>query len=69
VFIARNGHRLKASWLFNHLKINQYAFYSGIVYVIGQLCYVSALKIKNKQSVPEFQIIVAFNQAEQAQSV
>ena len=69
VFIPRNGHRVKASWLFNHLKINQYDFYNSIVYVNGQLCYLSASKVKNKQGIPEFQIIVSFNKPEQAQSV
>jgi len=69
VFMPRNGHRVKASWLFNHLKINRYAFYSGIIYVKGQLCYLSASKVKNKQGAPEFQIIVSFNKPEQAQSV
>ena len=39
VVIPRNGHRVKASWLFNNLKINQYEFFHGIVYVNGQLCY------------------------------
>ena len=39
VVIPKNGHRVKASWLFSHLKINQYEFLNGIVYVNGQLCY------------------------------
>jgi hypothetical protein len=69
VVIPSNGHRVKASWLFSDLKINQYAFYSRIVYVNGQLCYLSASKVKNKKGVPEFQIIVSFNKPEQAQSV
>jgi hypothetical protein len=69
VGIPSNGHRVKASWLFSDLKINQYAFYSGIVYVNGQLCYLSASKVKNKKGIPEFQIIVSFNKPEQAQSV
>lgn len=69
VVIPRNGHRVKASWLFSDLKINQHAFYSGIVYVNGQLCYLSASKVKNKKGVPEFQIIVSFNKPEQAQSL
>lgn len=60
---------MKATWSFSDLKINQYAFYSGIVYVNGQLCYLSASKVKNKKGVPEFQIIVSFNKPEQAQSV
>ena len=69
VLIPRNGHRVKASWLFNHVKINQYAFYSGIVYVNGQLCYLSASKVRNKQGVAELQIIVSFNEPEQAQAI
>jgi len=52
--IPWNRHRVKASWLFNHLKINQYEFYCGIVYVNGQLCYLSASKIKNKQGSRNF---------------
>jgi len=66
--IPRNGHRVKASWLFNHLQINQYEFYRGIVYVNGQLCYLSASKIKNKMGIPELQIIASFNKPDEANS-
>ncbi len=69
VVIPRNGHRVKASWLFNRLKINQYEFLHGIVHVNGQLCYLSASKIKNKQGIPELQIIVSFNKPDEVQSV
>ena len=69
VIIPKNGHLVKASWLFNHLKINQYEFHYGIVYVNGQLSYLSASKIKNKQGEPELHIIVSFNKPEEAQSV
>jgi len=34
--IPKNGHLVKVSWLFNHLKIIQYEFYYGIVYVNGK---------------------------------
>jgi hypothetical protein len=64
--IPRNGHRVKASWLFNHLQINQYEFHHGIVYVNGQLCYLSASKVKNKKGVPELQIIASFNKPDEA---
>jgi hypothetical protein len=67
--IPRNKHRVKASWLFNHLKVNQYEFYRGIVYVNGQLCYLSASKVKNRQGVPELQIIVSFSKPDKAQSL
>lgn len=69
VVIPKNGHRVKASWLFNRLNINQYEFYRGIVYVNGELCYLSASKVKNKQGVPELQIIVSFNKPGEAQSL
>jgi hypothetical protein len=69
ILIPRNGHRVKASWLFNHLKINQYEFFHGIVSVNGQLCYLSASKVKNRQGVPELQIIVSFNKPDEAESV
>lgn len=69
VVIPRNGHRVKASWLFSNLKINQQAFFHRIVYVNGQLCYLSGSKVKNKQGIPEFQIIVSFNKPDEAQSI
>ncbi|MDP2424035.1 MAG: IS4 family transposase, partial [Bacteroidales bacterium] len=69
VIIPRNGHRVKASWLFNHLKINQYGFCRNIVNVNGQLCYLSASKVKNKHGVPELQIFVSFNKPDEAQSI
>lgn len=69
VTIPKNGHRVKASWLFNYLSINQYDFYRGIVYVNGQLCYLSASKILNRKGIPELQIIVSFNKPDQANSL
>jgi hypothetical protein len=69
VVIPRNKHRVKASWLFSHLKINQYEFLDSIVYVNNQLCYLSASKIKNNKGIPELQIIVSFNKPDKAQSL
>jgi hypothetical protein len=69
VVIPKNGHCVKASWLFNNLKINHYEFFHGIVYVNEQLCYLSASKVKNKKGVPELQIIVSFNKPDEAQSL
>lgn len=69
VVIPRNKRRVKASWLFSHLNINQYEFRQDIVYVNGQLCYLSASKIKNKDGVPELQIIVSFDKPDKAQSL
>ena len=69
VIIPRNGHRVKASWLFGNLALNQYAFHTGIVYVNGQLCYLSASKILNRDGIRELQIIVSFNKPDQAHSL
>jgi hypothetical protein len=64
-----NGRRAKASWLFSNLKINECAFYDKIVRVNGELCYLSASRIINKENVPELQIIVSFNKPDKAQAL
>jgi len=69
VDIPRNGHRVKATWLFTGLKLNQANCIENIVCLHGQLCYLSASKIKNKQGIPELQIIVSFNKPDQAQAL
>ena len=69
VAIPRNGHRIKASWLFGSLKLNQFQFFQQIVKVNGQLCYLSASKILDKHGIPELQIIVSFNKPDEAQSL
>ena len=69
VEIPGNGQMVKASWLFNNLKINECAFYHKIVRVNGELCYLSASKIINKENVPELQIIVSFNKPDKAQAL
>jgi len=69
VELPRNGHLVKASWLFHHLKDQQCFHYSKIVRVNGQLCYLSGSKVKNKQGESEYQIIVSFNKPEQSQAL
>ena len=69
VEIPGNGHMVKAFWLFNHLKINQCAFYHKIVRVKGQLCYLSGSRVINRQNAPELQIIVSFNKPANAQTL
>lgn len=64
VFIPRNGNTVKASWLFNGLKLNQFVYYNRIVKVNNQLCYISGSKVLNKKGVPELQIIISFNKPE-----
>jgi len=65
----RTGKRFKAFWAFNGLKCGQRCFLRRIYRVNGQLCYISASKIKNKQKVPELQIIISFNKPELAQQI
>ncbi len=67
--IPRNGHRVKVSWLFNGLKNNQFKYYTGIVNIHGQLCYISASRTKSKQGVPELQIIISFNNPQDANTL
>jgi len=69
VNIPRNNKRVKASWMFNCLKINQYHFCPNIVIVNNQLCYLSASKVKTKTGEPELQIIISYNKPEQANTL
>ena len=62
----RTGKRFKASWMFNDLKCGECRFMYRIYYVNGQLCYLSASKLKNQEGVPELQIIISFNKPEEA---
>jgi hypothetical protein len=41
----------------------------GIVWVNGQLCYLSASKVKNKHGTLELQIIVSFNKPDESNSL
>ena len=66
VFDPRKQKNRKASWLFNHLQLGESKYLSKIYYVNNQLCYLSASKTKNKEGKPELQIIVSFNQPENA---
>lgn len=67
--VPRTGDRIKASWLFSDVKIGCCKVLHRIYYVNNQLCYLSASKIKNKQGIPELQIIVSFNRPENAQEI
>jgi hypothetical protein len=63
----RTGKRFKAFWMFNGLKCGQCHFLHRIYKVNGQLCYLSASKIKNSDGIQELQIIIAFSKPEDAQ--
>jgi hypothetical protein len=62
----RTGKRMKASWLFADLQMNERRFLYGIYRVNGELCYLSASKVKNKQGLPELQIIISYNKPDNA---
>ena len=65
----RTGKRFKAFWVFNELKCGECRFLHRIYRVNGQLCYLSASKVKNKDGIPELQIIIAFDKPENAQQI
>ncbi len=39
--MPRTAKRIKASWLFNQLKINEFKFHENIVLENNVLCYIS----------------------------
>ena len=69
VTMPGNDRKVKASWMFNHLKLNQFAYHNNIVKVNKQLCYISGSKVMNKKGKPEFQIIISFNKPCEADSL
>jgi hypothetical protein len=68
VIIPRNKSRVRVTWLFNDLKINNTKSHPGIVLIKDQYCYLSGSLVKNKQGKPEYQIIISFNKPDQAQA-
>lgn len=62
VYLPGKNKEVKAFWLFNSLKVNQFHYYPNIVQINGQLCYLSGTKL-NKG---EFLILISFNKPEQA---
>ncbi|ALO17440.1 Transposase [Salinivirga cyanobacteriivorans] len=67
IFIPHKIKEIKAWWLFNNLKMNQFLHYQPIVRMGSQLCYISGCKLKSKNKGSDFLIIVSFNKPEQAQ--
>jgi len=57
VYIPSKNKELKASWLFNNLKVGQYKIYHKIVKVNNQYCYISGCKL-NKG---EYLIVISYN--------
>ena len=69
VTMPRTSKLVKASWLFNSLKINQFKFHENIVLVNGVLCYISGSKVYDKNGKPELQIIISFNNPQRANTL
>jgi hypothetical protein len=63
----RTGKELKAFVLFADVKCGQAKILYRIQRVNGQLCYLSASRVKGKDGKPELQIIISYNQPEKAQ--
>jgi len=63
----RTGRELKAFVIFAGLKCGECKILYRIYRVNGQLCYLSASKVKGKDGKPELQIIISFNKPEDAQ--
>ena len=56
----RTNKRVKASHIFNNVKIGEFRVLDKIYYVNNQLCYLSASKIKDKKGALELQILISF---------
>jgi hypothetical protein len=67
VFLPHKNKEIKVSHLFNRFKINEFVYYSKIVRINGQFCYLSGCKLNNRNAKQEFLIIVSFNKPEKAQ--
>ena len=64
--MPRTSKLVKASWLFNNLKINQFKFHENIVIVNSILYYISDSKVYDKNGKSELQIIISFNNPQRA---
>ena len=62
----RNGKQIKAFIMFADLKCGQCRCNQRIYRVNGQLCYLSAGKVKDKKGKPELQIIISFDRPQHA---
>lgn len=67
VFIPHKNKEVKAWWLFNNLKNNEFLHYQRIVRIGTQLCYISGCRANTRDNGSDFLIIVSFNKPEQAQ--
>ena len=65
----RTGTQMKASRKFENLQLGEQRVISRKHLVNGQMCYLSASKIKNKEGKPELQIIISFRKPEKAKQI
>jgi hypothetical protein len=64
VYLPKKQKEVRASWLFNNLKVGVYKHYTKIVSINGQDCYISGSKLTKG----EFLIVISFNKPDQSQA-
>jgi hypothetical protein len=62
----RTGNKIKASWMFADIQCGERRCLHRIYRVNGQLCFLSASKVKGKNGKPELQIIISYSQPKNA---
>ena len=62
VFVPSKNKEVKASWLFNTCRINEFRFYPNIIRINGEYCYLSGAKLNGD----DYLIIVSFDKPENA---
>lgn len=67
IFIPHKNKKVKAYWLFNTLKLQEYKVYSKIAKIKGIYCYISGCKLHRTKNKQEYLIIVSFSKPEKAQ--
>jgi len=63
VFIPHKNKTIKVSWLF---QSTQFKYYSKIVKINNQLCYISGCKLKGKNGKQDYLIIISFTKPQNA---
>jgi Transposase DDE domain len=66
VFLPVKNKEVKASWLFNNLKIHEICHYPKIVNLNGELVYLSATKTVTRENGIELLILVSYNRPEES---
>ena len=65
IYSYQKQREIKAFWLFNNLKVNEFYHYPKIIELHGQRCYLSGSKTIDREGKMEFLILVSFNKPEQ----